>query len=110
MSFASSEIIWLRRLLQELGVPVIGPTSLNADNTSAIQIANNHVFHERTKHIEVNCHFIRQHVLFGLLKLPHVSLQDQLADILTKSLPRMQHDSFTVKLMLPPSRPQFERG
>jgi len=51
-----SEIIRLRSLLTELGFSQAKPTPLHADNTSAIQIATNHVYHERTKHIEVDCH------------------------------------------------------
>ncbi|KAL6321792.1 hypothetical protein AAG906_035485 [Vitis piasezkii] len=54
MSTACSKIIWLRGLLKELGFPRTTSTPLHADNTSAIQIATNHVFHERTKHIEVD--------------------------------------------------------
>ena len=59
MSTACSEIVWLRGLLEELGFPQTTSTPLHADNTSAIQIATNPVFHERTKHIEVDCHSIR---------------------------------------------------
>ena len=59
MFIACSEIVWLRGLLEELGFPHTTSTPLHADNTSAIQIATNPVFHERTKHIEVDCHSIR---------------------------------------------------
>ncbi|XP_057463720.1 serine/threonine-protein kinase TOR-like [Actinidia eriantha] len=59
MFAACSEIIWLRGLITELGFPQVQPTPLYADNTSAIQIAANPFCHERTKHIEVDCHFIR---------------------------------------------------
>ncbi|KAH9660146.1 protein kinase domain-containing protein [Citrus sinensis] len=59
MSGACSEIVWLRRLVSELGFPQASPTLLHADNKSAIQIAENPVFHERTEHIEVDCHYIR---------------------------------------------------
>jgi len=58
MFAACSEIIWLRGLLAELGFPQTEPTSLYADNTSTIQIVANPAFHERTKHIEVDCHSI----------------------------------------------------
>lgn len=58
MSVACSEIVWLRGLLAEIGFPQSSPTLLHADSTSAIQIATNSVFHERTKHIEVDCHSI----------------------------------------------------
>ncbi|XP_068648715.1 secreted RxLR effector protein 161-like [Aristolochia californica] len=59
MSTACSEIVWLRSLLTELEFPQTNFTPLHVDNTSAIQISINLVFHERTKHIEVDCHFIR---------------------------------------------------
>lgn len=90
-------------------VPILGPT-LNADNTSAIQIANNPVFHEQIKHIEVNDHFIQQHLLTGLIQLPHVFSQDQLVDILTKALPWPCHDFLTSKLMRHFNSHQFEGG
>lgn len=73
MSAACSEIIWHRGLSAELGFPQSGPTPLHADNTSAIQIAGNPVFHERTKHIEVNCHSIREVLDTRVITLPHVS-------------------------------------
>jgi hypothetical protein len=58
MSIACSEIIWLRDLLKEHGFPQITSAPLHTDNTSAIHIATNPVFHERTKYIEVDCHSI----------------------------------------------------
>ena len=63
------ELIWLRWLLQDLGVDCSTATKLHCDNRSAIQIAHNDVFHERTKHIEIDCHFIRHHLLQGTLTL-----------------------------------------
>ncbi|WJZ84043.1 hypothetical protein VitviT2T_003671 [Vitis vinifera] len=58
MSTTCSEIVCLRGLLEELGFPQTTSTPFHADNTSAIQIATNPLFHERTKHIEVDCHSI----------------------------------------------------
>ena len=57
------ELIWLRWLVQDLGVDCSTATKLHCDNRSAIQIAHNDVFHERAKHIEIDCHFIRHHLL-----------------------------------------------
>ena len=59
MSLACSEIIWLRGLLAKLDFSETDPTPLHVDNTSVIQITANPVYHERTKHIEVDCHSIR---------------------------------------------------
>uniref|UniRef100_A0A7N2LS35 Integrase catalytic domain-containing protein n=1 Tax=Quercus lobata TaxID=97700 RepID=A0A7N2LS35_QUELO len=84
----TSELLWLRWLLKDLGVSTSSATPLYCDNQSAIHIAHNDVFHERTKHIEIDCHFIRYHLVHGALQLFSVSSKDQLADIFTKSLPK----------------------
>ena len=81
----TSELLWLRWFLKDLGVSTSSATPLYCDNQSVIHIAHNDVFHERTKHIEIDCHFIRYHLVHGTLKLISVSSKDQLADIFTKS-------------------------
>ena len=83
-----SEFLWLRWFLKDLGVFTSSATPLYYDNQSAIHIAHNDVFHERTKHIEIDCHFIHYHIVHGALKLFFVSSKDQLADIFTKSHPK----------------------
>lgn len=100
MSAACSEITWLRGLLTELGFPQSDSTPLHADNTSAIQIATNPVYHERTKHIEVDCHYIRDAVNNRVISLPHVSTALQIADVFTKTLTRQRHQFLVGKLML----------
>ena len=100
MSAACSEILWLRGLLSDIGFPAEGATPLYADNTSAIRITENLIFHERTKHIEVDCHFIRDELKRDVISLPHVSTELQIADILTKGLPRPRHQFLVSKLML----------
>ena len=84
----TSELLWLRWLLKDLGVSTFSVIPLYYDNQSAIYIAHNDVFHERTKHIKIDCHFIHYHLVYDALKLFSVSSKDQLADIFTKSHPK----------------------
>ena len=79
------ELLWLRWLPKNLGVSTSSATSLYYDNQSVIHIAHNDVFHERTKYIEIDCHFIRYHLVHGALKLFSIASKDQLANIFTKS-------------------------
>ena len=87
----TSELLWLRWLLQDLGVSTSFGTLIYCENRSAIQIAHNDVFHERTKHIEIDCHLVWHHLLQGSLQLISVSSYDQLTDIFTKSLSLLVH-------------------
>ena len=86
----TSELLWLRWLLTDLGVSTSFATLLYCDNQSVIHIAHNDVFHERTKHIKIDYHFIRYHLVHSALKFFSVSPKDQLADIFTKLLPKGQ--------------------
>ena len=63
LAATTTELIWLCWLLQDLGVDCCTVTNLHCDNRSTIQISHNDVFHERTKHIEIDCYFIRHHLL-----------------------------------------------
>ena len=86
MALATCELIWLKQLLQELGFGKDEHMTLVCDNQGALHIASNLVFHERTKHIKVNCHFIREKIALGCMTISFVNSSDQLADIFTKSL------------------------
>ncbi|GAV70402.1 LOW QUALITY PROTEIN: hypothetical protein CFOL_v3_13900, partial [Cephalotus follicularis] len=81
-----AELMWLRSLLLEMGLLVSKPMKMFCDNQAVIYIASNPVYHERTKHIEVDCHFVRDAVMKKLVETPFVSSSGQLADVLTKSL------------------------
>ena len=59
------EIMWTRQLLLEVGIETSVPTKLLCDNQASMHITSNHVFHERTKHIEIDCHFVHEKIQLG---------------------------------------------
>jgi hypothetical protein len=82
----TTELLWIRALLQELGVRISSPPTLWCDNIGATYMAVNPVFHARTKHVEINFHFVRDHVADKSLVVCFVPSSDQIADVLTKPL------------------------
>ncbi|KAK9074869.1 hypothetical protein SSX86_003188 [Deinandra increscens subsp. villosa] len=98
MRRVTAELAWLSRLLQELSLPLSVPVSLKCDSQAAIYIARNPVYHERTKHIELDCHYVREKLQDGLIDLSHISTSSQPADLFTKSLPTAKHQQFLSKL------------
>ncbi|KAL8093307.1 hypothetical protein AgCh_035258 [Apium graveolens] len=100
MAATASEITWLVRLLEEFGVTDLAHVTLHCDNQSALHIAKNPVFHERTKHIELDCHFTHDKVLEGLLQLSYLPTKHQLADVLTKVVPSPHFKELLCKLGL----------
>lgn len=81
MAQATREIKWLRRIMCDLGAPQKHASKMSCDSKSATYIAANPVFHERTKHIESDCHQVRDAVQEGLLETVHVRTTEQLADV-----------------------------
>mgnify|MGYP003703432031 FL=1 len=100
LAATTQELLWLRWLLADMGVSSSTPTPLYCDNRSAIQIAHIDVFHDRTKHIEIDCHFIRQHVTCGTVNLLPIASVDQPANIFTKAHPPGRFTDLVSKLNL----------
>ena len=88
---ATKEVVWLRRLLTSIGYPQQEPTPLLGDNQSAIRLVKNPEYHKRTKHIDIQYHFIIEKFESGEIDISYISTDQQVADIMTKALP---HDRF----------------
>jgi len=80
------ELLWIKRILRDLGIRLTKPMKLSCDNQAAVKIANNPVHHDRTKHVEVDRHFMKDHLERKTVELPLVPSKDQLADVLTKAV------------------------
>ncbi|KAJ9538263.1 LOW QUALITY PROTEIN: hypothetical protein OSB04_030996 [Centaurea solstitialis] len=100
MAVVTCEIVWILNILNCLNVNDLIPVPLYCDNNSAIQIANNPVLHERTKHIEIDIHYVREKVSAGVIETVKIESTEQIADIFTKSLPTNQHNYLCSKLKL----------
>ena len=100
LALATAEIIWIQSLLQELGVRLAGCPVLWCDNIGARSLASNPVYHARTKHIELDIHFVRDRVLSQQLDIRYVDSAYQIADLFTKPLPIHSFASFIPKLSL----------
>jgi hypothetical protein len=82
-----AEACWLRQLLVELHSPLSRATMVYCGNVSAVYLSTNPVQHQRTKHVEIDLHFVRECVVVGDVRVLHVPTTSQLADIFTKGLP-----------------------
>ena len=94
----SCEELWLRKLMVDFFDMELSPTTIQCDNQSCIKLFENPVFHDRSQHIEIKYHFIRDYVQRGVVQLQYVSTDEQVADILTKALGRGKHVYFRDKL------------
>jgi len=95
---AVAEASWLRQLLSELHSPLRRATLVYCDNISAVYMTSNPVQHQRTKHIEIDLHFVRERVAVGDLRVLHVPTSSQYADIFTKGLPSSVFTEFRSSL------------
>ena len=105
MSATIFELEWITHLLLDLHLPLHLPVLMHRDNKAAQHVAENPVFHERTKHLNIDCHYTRDKVLEGFLQTTHVSSQEQLAHLMTKPFSESQHNFLCSRLGLLDSHP-----
>ncbi|CAH9081477.1 unnamed protein product [Cuscuta epithymum] len=98
IAFTSTELIWIQQLLRELQAPLHIPPILLCDNLSATYMVANPVFHQRSKHIKIDYHFVREQVADGSVIVRHVPALDQIADIFTKAVGNSRFTSLRSKL------------
>lgn len=96
LSSTEAECIWLKQLLHDIGVDLDYQVPIGCDNGSTIKLAENPIFHARTKHIEIHHHFVREKVLEIILQ--KVGTNDQVADVQTKALPRVKFEKLCSNL------------
>eukprot|EP00253_Pinus_taeda_P016864 PITA_16864 len=92
------EAIWLRKLLVNLVRRNMEETRIMCDNQSCIKLPKNSVFHDRLKHIDIRCHFVRDCVQRGVVQLRYTPTREQVAEVLTKVLGRTKFDCFREKM------------
>ena len=85
------EISWLKCLFKDLHITLPSPIQIKCDNASTIALASNRVHHARTKHIELDCHFVRDKVRNNEVLPCYIPTKQQAADVLTKGLPKALH-------------------
>lgn len=100
MATTSCELTCLKSLLQYLGVHHSRPVYLFCDSQVDLHIASNPIFHECTKHIEVDYHYLHDQIQAGHIATSHVCTNEQLADILTKALRKQQSQFLLCKLAI----------
>jgi hypothetical protein len=97
---ATAEVIWVETILKELGIKLHEVPCLWCDNMGATSLSANPVFHARTKHIEIDFHFVRERVARKMLSIRFISSRDQVADGFTKPLPHRDLEEFKRNLNL----------
>ena len=110
MALATTEFYWIQMLFKELGIGISSTPTLWCDNISAISLASNPVFHARTKHMEINYHFIREKVYNRDVKVQHISTLDQVANIYMKGQSAQRFQVFEAQINSFFTPHQFEGG
>ena len=94
LSMATQEAVWLRRLLNDVGVQVDTATTLYEDNQGAIDLSKNPKHHNRTKHIDVSFHFTRERMAAKEIDVCYIPTEHNLADVMTKGLAKVPYEKF----------------
>jgi hypothetical protein len=93
-SVANREAVWLWKLLAGLFDLELEPTLIHCDNQSCVKLSENPMFHDKSKHIEIKYHYIRDMVQRGVVELCYISTDEQITNILTKPLSRVKYEYF----------------
>ena len=104
MAMATQENMWIKQLMKDLHQEINHAATLYCDNLSVVRLAENLVFHARTKHVEVYYHFIREKVLQEEIEMKPIKTENQITDIFTKGLPTTKHAKFEQLWMIERSR------
>lgn len=110
LSETATELAWICHVLRELGIPQPVTPELYCDNLSSVHLTANPAYHKRSKHFEIDWHYVRERVALGVLIVKHVPARLQLADIFTKSLPFEAFQSLRYKLGVDDPPTQSLRG
>ena len=92
LSSATQEAVWLCRLMEDLGKHLDAPTTIYEDNQGAIELAKNAKYHNRTKHIDICHHFVRERVVSNEIRVIYCPTGDMVADIMTKGLAKLSFE------------------
>ena len=90
LSAAVQEALWMKQLLIDLNVNIETPMTIYKDNKAAISMSKNPQFHGRAKHVDIKCHFVRDHMYRGSVNIFYCPTSNTLADLFTKGLPKGQ--------------------
>jgi hypothetical protein len=109
LSVVVREGLWLRNLLTDLFDHEMDPTIIHCDNQSCVKLSENPVFHDRSKHIEIKYHYIRDMVQRKVVHVQYLPTHEQIADIFTKPLAKTKFEYFRERLGLVESASLAER-